>query len=140
LPIERDYGTGTACGHIDEECFENELMTGFRAIAGVNMPISRITIGILEDLGYVVDYNAAGSYSCVCDRRLLRTRRRSINSTQSTSVARPPPSGEAIQGAMNYGIYSLLQRNDLSEQSGHPSAPCCVRISLSSFSSRWQRV
>ncbi|WP_459556606.1 beta strand repeat-containing protein [Lacunimicrobium album] len=60
-PVENSGGPGTADGHWREATLDNELMTGFLN-AGVN-PISRITVGQWEDLGYVVDYTAADPYA-----------------------------------------------------------------------------
>lgn len=63
---------GEDCGHWDNFCFENEIMTGF---TGGNLLLSRMTIASLEDMGYVVNYDAADDYgvedmdaSCVCKR------------------------------------------------------------------------
>lgn len=50
LPIEADFGPGTAFGHWDEATLNNELMTGFLNL-GEN-PLSRITAGSMKDLGY----------------------------------------------------------------------------------------
>ncbi len=50
LPIEADFGPGTAFGHWDEDTLNNELMTGFLNL-GEN-PLSRITAGSMRDLGY----------------------------------------------------------------------------------------
>ncbi|MFL1895245.1 leishmanolysin-related zinc metalloendopeptidase [Aquimarina sp. 2-A2] len=50
LPIEGDFGPGTALGHWDEAALNNELMTGFLNL-GEN-PLSRITAGSMKDLGY----------------------------------------------------------------------------------------
>jgi len=41
--------------------FRNELMSGF--IGGAANPLSRVTVGSLEDLGYVVDIGAAEDFS-----------------------------------------------------------------------------
>jgi hypothetical protein len=38
-------------------------MTGFVEAAGVPMPISRMTVGSLQDMGYTVNYAAADPYS-----------------------------------------------------------------------------
>jgi hypothetical protein len=79
LPMENDgrEGDGTYCAHWDEQCLKNELMTGFISFNGPN-PLSRVTIGSLEDLGYPVDYSTADSYTasslgsgCSCRRRQL---------------------------------------------------------------------
>jgi hypothetical protein len=61
VPVENTGGPGTADSHWRETVFRNELMTGFVGTAG--NPISRITVGSLQDLGYVVDMNAAEDYS-----------------------------------------------------------------------------
>lgn len=61
------------CGaHLNEECFINELMTS-SANGNSSSPLSSVTIAMLEDLGYVVDYNQADAFtkddlnpSCVC--------------------------------------------------------------------------
>jgi hypothetical protein len=50
LPVEGDFGPGTALGHWDEVALNNELMTGFLTL-GEN-PLSRITAGSMRDLGY----------------------------------------------------------------------------------------
>lgn len=76
-PVEDDtQSEGTDCGHWDETCFGNELMTG--VIRGVPNPLSTLTIAALDDLGYTVDYSVADTYpqvgsmgaSCLCNRRL----------------------------------------------------------------------
>jgi hypothetical protein len=63
VPVEHDFGAGTAGAHWDEDTFNNELMTGFAEAPGTPMPISRMTIGSLQDLGYTVNYAAADPYS-----------------------------------------------------------------------------
>ena len=63
VPIESDGGSGTARGHWDETIFDHELMTGFIEQAGTTMPISAMTIGSLQDMGYTVDYNQAQPYA-----------------------------------------------------------------------------
>ena len=76
VPLEQTGGPSTACGHWSENCMVDELMTGY---ASGSLPMSRITIGGLEDLGYVVDYAAADAFPhsqlspvCDCNRRSLR--------------------------------------------------------------------
>eukprot|EP00930_Biecheleria_cincta_P058339 TRINITY_DN4417_c0_g1_i2.p1 TRINITY_DN4417_c0_g1~~TRINITY_DN4417_c0_g1_i2.p1 ORF type:complete len:440 (-),score=25.09 TRINITY_DN4417_c0_g1_i2:30-1256(-) len=75
--IERDGGGGTACVHWDNQAFQNELMTGYIAKTS---PLSIITIGGLEDLGYAVDYRHADTYKV--PRRVSR-------------LAAPPPKTRA---------------------------------------------
>jgi Leishmanolysin len=77
VPVEQQGGQGTACSHWDEDCMGRELMTGF-ANPGATNPLSRITIGSLDDMGYDVDYTRADPYgaanlnsACRCGRRGL---------------------------------------------------------------------
>jgi len=61
VPLENTGGPGTADSHWRETIFRNELMTGFVGTAG--NPLSRLTVASLQDLGYVVDMNAAEPYN-----------------------------------------------------------------------------
>ncbi len=63
VPVEAEGGEGTVESHWREDTFGSELMTGFSSGPGVFQPLSRVTVGAMEDLGYVVDYSAADSYS-----------------------------------------------------------------------------
>jgi hypothetical protein len=60
VPVENEGGPGTAGSHWREKVFRNELMSGFIDAAG--NPISRMTVGSLRDMGYVVDMDAAEPY------------------------------------------------------------------------------
>ena len=60
VPVANTGGPGTADGHWRESVFGNELMTGFLD-SGTN-PISRLTVGALEDMGYDVEYAAAETF------------------------------------------------------------------------------
>jgi len=80
IPIEQTGVSATRCKHWDEECFDLELMTG--ELDRDFSPLSAITIGNLEDMGYQVSYDTADAYTrddlnpdipgCVCDRRDLQ--------------------------------------------------------------------
>ncbi len=63
VPVEDEFGPGTRCGHWDEGLFGNELMTGFAEPAGTPMPLSRLTIASLADVGYQVSFDTAEPYS-----------------------------------------------------------------------------
>lgn len=63
VPLEAAGGAGTAGSHWSETIFVTELMTGFVEAAGVSMPISRITVGQFQDLGYQVNYTKADAYA-----------------------------------------------------------------------------
>jgi hypothetical protein len=76
VPLANVGGPGTRDGHWREEVFANELMTGFLD-RGPN-PVSRVTVGAFEDLGYSVDYERADAYRLPTARELqafLATRR-----------------------------------------------------------------
>jgi hypothetical protein len=60
VPVENRGGSGTADSHWRDTVFGNELMTGF--VAEPPNPISRITVGSLEDMGYKVNLAAAEPY------------------------------------------------------------------------------
>jgi hypothetical protein len=61
VPLENIGGPGTRAAHWRNTVFRNELMTGFVDL-GPN-PLSRLTIASLQDIGYVVDMNAAEPYN-----------------------------------------------------------------------------
>jgi hypothetical protein len=61
VPVENQGGIGTRDGHWREVIFVNELMSGY--INQTGNPISRMTVGSLQDLGYVVDMDAAEPYN-----------------------------------------------------------------------------
>jgi Leishmanolysin len=77
IPTEQVGGPGSRCKHWSENCLDSELMTTALNIGG--NPLSRITVGGLEDLGYVVDYDNAATFtkddinpSCLCNNRKER--------------------------------------------------------------------
>ncbi len=60
VPVENSGGPGTADSHWRETVFRNELMSGF--ISAPGNPLSRLTVGSLQDLGYLVNLDAAEDY------------------------------------------------------------------------------
>lgn len=60
VPVENTGGPGTRNSHWRETVFRNELMTGFVGDAG--NPLSRMTAASLQDMGYVVNLQAAEPY------------------------------------------------------------------------------
>jgi hypothetical protein len=63
VPVEEGGGSGTKCAHIDEGVFDQELMTGYIESVETTMPLSLLTVEMLEDLGYAVDDSEADTYS-----------------------------------------------------------------------------
>jgi hypothetical protein len=62
IPVENTGGPGTAGGHWRESTLDEELMTGYAEDGSRPMPLSRITVAALEDLGYSVSYKVADPY------------------------------------------------------------------------------
>ncbi|MCS7168273.1 MAG: DVUA0089 family protein [Gemmatales bacterium] len=62
VPVEAGGGPGTRDSHWRESVFRTELMTGWSEPPGVRMPLSRISVGSMADLGYVVNLAAADPY------------------------------------------------------------------------------
>jgi Leishmanolysin len=132
VPIELDGGSGTQCGHWDEECMRDELMTGFATGPTI---LSRITIGSLQDLGYQVNYSKADPYtfsdlSRACTCRPPRPRQRTLadmahgetmqfglgNSGQNRGIVRRRRlSDAAYHMAVEYGRTVLAQRATASQ-------------------------
>jgi len=63
VPVEGDGEVGTKNSHWDEDTFDTEIMTGFSEMVGTDQPLSVVTIGSMQDLGYTVDFGAADPYS-----------------------------------------------------------------------------
>lgn len=61
VPVANTGGPGTRDGHWREVVFANELLTGF--LSGSSRPISLMSIGAFEDMGYRVNHAAADAYS-----------------------------------------------------------------------------
>jgi hypothetical protein len=62
VPVEATGGSGTRDPHWRDTVFTNELMTGW-AGPGTNLPLSRVTVGSLADIGYTVNYAAADAFT-----------------------------------------------------------------------------
>jgi hypothetical protein len=61
VPLEQAGGAGTAQVHWSEQSFGRELMTP--EVDRGRSPISRMTLGAMEDLGYAVNWSAAEPYN-----------------------------------------------------------------------------
>lgn len=59
IPVENTGGAGTRDSHWRETILQAELMTGIIEQPGVPMPLSKVTIASMADLGYQVDYSKA---------------------------------------------------------------------------------
>ena len=70
LYLEDDGGAGTAGSHWQVyelngtvAGFDNEIMTGYSEGGGVAEPLSKVSVGVLKDAGYEVDYDAADTWT-----------------------------------------------------------------------------
>jgi len=66
VPVENTGAAGTRDAHWRRTIFNTELMQGFSA---QNMPMSRVTVGSLADMGYTVDLSKADAFSFVSAAR-----------------------------------------------------------------------
>lgn len=126
MPIEKpttyefDNGDGTTSttiecgGHLRESCFMSELMTPTKSEFA--SPLSALTIAVIEDLGYTVDYSQADASftradlnaSCVCDN--------SVSNTTNAILKRrleeqPQQSDEGQTKAIKYAKKELKEMN-----------------------------
>ncbi|HEU5173362.1 MAG TPA: leishmanolysin-related zinc metalloendopeptidase [Gemmatimonadaceae bacterium] len=67
VPVEDGGGDGTRNSHWRESTFDTEIMTGWENSPIVNgralpAPISRMTVGSLADIGYVINLDAADTW------------------------------------------------------------------------------
>ncbi len=62
IPLENQGPVGTRDVHWRETVFTTELMTGYIEAPGVFMPLSRISIASIGDLGYKVDLTKADPF------------------------------------------------------------------------------
>ena len=101
------------CGVWDDGCFGRELMSAIRNPGPEPRPISRMTIGSLDDMGYQVNYAEADPFSgadmnpsCRCDynRRMLR-------SSSSSRRSRRRLSSRGKEEATSFGLEQLEQMN-----------------------------
>ena len=100
------------CGHWDEECLVSELMTPNLGPVKQNLvPLSRITVASLEDMGYKVNYDGADAFSvadvnpsCLCssNRRLGET-----SSTRQFLLSQAQV--QAAEYAMDFGRERLRE-------------------------------
>ncbi len=87
VPVENTGGPGTANSHWRDTVFGNELMTGFVGSAG--NPLSRLTVGSLKDIGYVVNLDASEPYTLPDVRSLAEEGVLAARSLEAEGVVLP---------------------------------------------------
>jgi subtilisin family serine protease len=95
VPVENSGGPGTADGHWRESIFKTELMTGYASPAGTLMPISRVTVGQFQDLGYQVNYTRADTYTKPLVRAVVAVGRAGFAALEAAR----PEAGSAAGGS-----------------------------------------
>ena len=93
IPVENTGGPGTRDSHWRETVLNAEVMTGFVEAPGVRMPLSLMTIGALEDLGYDVTVWGDDPFAYATSPLLSGTiaRRPSAPDMELIEVPFPPP-------------------------------------------------
>jgi len=81
-PIQNTTGGGGRCNHWRETSFDRELMTGVINSVPPTLPLSRISLASLKDLGHTVDLSYADPYTLFSPNRMVQmdsTRERSVD-------------------------------------------------------------
>ena len=115
VPLE---SVNNACkAHWDEACLPTELMSAQLDFEDPNRPLSRITIGLFNDMGYQVDYAAADPYGrndlgpfCTCGGRSLRFDGSSEDASQQRPSSVRTLSAYMREYAMDVGRSILAER------------------------------
>lgn len=83
LPLLQSGGAGSICRHWADDCLRNELMSS--TLSSSETALSKLSVGVLQDIGYDVDYSEADEFSesdlgtcpsCRRNERDLTTRHR----------------------------------------------------------------
>jgi hypothetical protein len=110
VPVEATGGPGTALGHWRETTFGAELMTGW-AGPGTNLPLSRVTVGALADMGYTVNFAAADNYT-LGSRSSAALRSTGSNSSTASIAALTADDGtlSSLSGVVDAGVSDRTPR------------------------------
>jgi hypothetical protein len=114
IPVENTGGAGTAGVHWRESKMDTELMT---SLADASMPLSRITIGSLADMGYKVNYAAADYYTKPVASMALAAMPdpHSMIAASFYNLVEPPIAAPAVNpfgsSSMSAGPGELLRQN-----------------------------
>jgi len=102
VPLETGGGRGTANSHWSEAVFGKEIMTGYAENS--NMPLTRLTIASLVDLGYAVDLTKA---------ELLSQMLRMSSLDHSGNVTSISETGSTISGTVGNDKLLGTARNEV---------------------------
>jgi hypothetical protein len=113
VPLENTGGSGTADSHWRESLFGSELMTGWVG-PSITMPISRVTVGSLADIGYTVNMAAADVFTPFGSVSLLSPTSTSVTTTATTSLRQEVHHQQhAVSAAHDSAIAGLFTPSEL---------------------------
>jgi len=92
VPLETGGGPGTAGAHWRETVLKTELMTGYAEAAGVPMPLSVITVGAMQDMGYTVSAAAADPFTPA------------VLAAAATAASAPTGTASGLRGAWRVAV------------------------------------
>jgi len=130
VPVENSGGSGTRDAHWREATFRNEIMTGY--INSGSNPLSSITIGSLQDLGYSVNYAGADAYTRPSNSTLLVS---GTSTSGSTSSVQFSPSRSVLTSVIGQNLAAWAGLASQSRVDSLPSVIDQVARSLNSSSS-----
>lgn len=150
LPIEDNGGSGTAAVH-PEEGLENEVSTDTRYINGIfhpgineelmtgwmegsptDTPLSRVTLGFLEDMGYIVNYSDAESFSIIYTSMSFSDYRK-----QNKTISEMKSLGYTDTQILQDGYFNII---DLSLAGYTANQIMSAKISAGNFDTSWNSI
>lgn len=84
VPVENTGGAGTALAHWRQSIFISEVMVG--TIQDGGMPLSRITVASMADIGYEVNIDAADTYTPTVASSFVNRTSSSVVSTTTSNT------------------------------------------------------
>jgi hypothetical protein len=144
VPVENTGGSGTRDAHWRESILGSELMTGWVG-PGTYLPMSRITIGSLTDIGYSVSYAAADNFTSAIAASGSVLASTITTTTNSSATARvqstllSPPLASAIEHDSVLTLQIHHQAHDHSESAGlSATSQHTHEKATDSFFANWQ--
>ena len=150
LPIEDNGGSGTAEVHPEEGLesvvssdtryingifhpgINEELMTGWMEGSPTDTPLSRVTLGFLEDMGYIVNYSDAESFSIIYTSMSFSDYRK-----QNKTISEMKSLGYTDTQILQDGYYNII---DLSLAGYTANQIMTAKISAGNFDMSWNNI
>lgn len=150
LPIEDNGGSGTAEVHPEEGLesvvssdtryingifhpgINEELMTGWMEGSPTDTPISRVTLGFLEDMGYIVNYSDAENFSIIYTSMSFSDYRK-----QNKTISEMKSLGYTDTQILQDGYFNII---DLSLAGYTANQIMSAKISAGNFDMSWNSI